>query len=683
MSDGASVRGPDESPRPDQPPQSVFLSYASEDAEAALSICQALRAAGVEVWFDQSELRGGDAWDSAIRRQIKSCALFVPLISRHTCARPEAYFRLEWKLAVDRSHLMSPNKTFLLPVVIDDTKEGEESVPERLREVHWTRLPAGAPAAAFAQQVVRLLANETLPTAAGTAAPMAASGGRVTLLARPGAVAWVITLFLLVLTYALFNRFILPKRIAAQLSASGIELNAPVPGEIPEKSLAVLPFTDMSEHRDQQYFSDGLSEELIEQLSKIRDLRVPARSSSFYFKDRSEDIATIARKLRVANVLEGSVRKSGNRLRVTAELIRADNGYHVWSESYDRELKDVFEVQDEIAGAVVSALKLKFSPLQTAASERTTNTEAYNEYLLARQFYNQGNVAGFRHAVESYGKVIAMDPGYAAAYAGLAVAEFHLADLTGDAAGRVRASAAAERAVMLAPEQAEYYGARGFLRMNLDWDWQGAQSDFTKALQIDPADSSVERRYAELLGSLGRVSEAVEAARKATELDPLSSYAWLQLGRLLKSSGDLPAAQQATTRALQINPGWLYGLKDLGTVQLLQQRPQEALATFRAITDDDSLRLQGTALAQYSLGDTGAAQEALDALCTRAARDGAYQIAEVYAWRGEKDRAFSWLRRAFEQRDAGLTQLKIDPLLAPLRADARYGALLQEMRLPQ
>ncbi len=683
MSDVASVPDSGELLTPGQPPGSVFLSYASEDAQAALHICQQLRAAGIEVWFDQSELRGGDAWDSAIRRQIKACALFIPLISRHTCARQEAYFRLEWKLAIDRSHLMSPNKAFLLPVVIDDTPQGDDSVPERLREVHWTRLPEGVAAGGFAQQVRRLLASEqTLPTglaAAATSAP----GGHAPLLTRPGALWWVIALFLLVIGYALLNRFILPKRIAAQLSASGVQLSAPVPGDIPEKSLAVLPFADMSEHHDQEYFSDGLSEELIEQLSKIRDLRVPARSSSFYFKGRSEDLAAIARKLRVANVLEGSVRKAGDRLRVTAELIRADNGYHVWSESYDRELKDVFEVQDEIAGAVVSALKLKFASLQAPASERTTNTAAYNEYLLGRQFYNQGNVAGFRHAVESYRKVIAMDPAYAAAYAGLAVAEFHLADLTGDPSGRARATAAAQRAVSLAPQQAEYYGARGFLRMNLDWDWQGAQDDFTRALEIDPADSSVERRYAELLGCLGRLPEAIEAARKATELDPLSNYAWLQLGRFLKSSGDLPAAQRATTRALEINPGWLYALRDLGTVQLLQRQPQDALATFRSITDDDTLRLQGIALAQHSLGEVAAAQAALEALQVRGARNDAYQIAEVYAWRGEKDRAFAWLRRAFEQRDAGLTQVKIDPLLAPLRADARFGTLLREMRLPQ
>ena len=512
--------------------------------------------------------------------------------------------------------------------------------------MHWTRLPAGTGAGPFAQQVAGLLANEqTLPAALGVAPPAVPRAG-APLLARPGTLWWLSALFVLITGYALLNRFVLPKRIAAQLSASGVQLNAPVPSEIPEKSLAVLPFADMSEHRDQEYFSDGLTEELIEQLSKIRDLRVPARSSSFYFKGRSEDIATIARKLRVANVLEGSVRKAGNRLRVTAELIRADNGYHVWSESYDRELKDVFEVQDEIAGAVVSALKLKFAPLPAPASERTTNTEAYNEYLLARQFYNQGNVAGFRHAVVSYRKVIAMDPGYAAAYAGLAVAEFHLADLTDDPAGRVRASAAAQQAVTLAPQQAEYYGARGLLRMNLDWDWRGAQADFTKALQIDPADGSVERRYAELLGCLGRLPEAVEAARKATELDPLSSFAWLQLGRFLKSDGDLAAAQRATTRALEINPGWLYALRNLGTVQLLQRRPQEALATFRSISDDDAMRLQGTALAEYSLGETAAAQAALEALSARDARNDAYQIAEVYAWRGEKERAFAWLQRA-------------------------------------
>ena len=660
--------------------KSVFLSYASEDVDAALRISSALRAAGIEVWFDQSELRGGDAWDAAIRTQIRTCALFVPLISRHTRARQEAYFRLEWKLAVDRSHLMSPNRAFLLPVVIDDTSQGDDSVPERFREVHWTRLAAGTSCDGLVAEVARLLATEMTGAAPAALAPVPARAA-APLLARPGMLWWVAGILVLVSAYAVLNRLVLPKRIAAELAASGVQLPAAAES-VPEKSIAVLPFADMSEKRDQEYFSDGLTEQLIEQLSKIRDLRVPARTSSFYFKGRPDDIASVAHKLRVANILEGSVRKSGERLRVTAELIRADNGYHVWSETYDRQVKDVFDVQDEIAGAVVTALRLRLDPQQTLTVARTPSTAAYNEYLLARQFYNQGNAEGFRHSVETYRKAIALDPLYAAAYAGLAVGEFHLADLSGDAAGRERASAAAERAVTLAPAEAEYYGARGFLRLNIDWDWAGAGADFERALALDPGDASVQRRYAELLGSLGRLPEAVRAAERATELDPLSSFAWLQLGKFLGSSGDYEAARRATERALEINPGWMYGLRELGTLQLLQGNAAGALATFGAITDNEAFRLQGTALAQHTLGHSAASEQALDTLRSTDAADDAFQIAEVYAWRADKDQAFAWLERAYQQRDAGLSVVRIDPLLRSLHGDGRFAALLRQMNLP-
>jgi tetratricopeptide (TPR) repeat protein len=316
------------------------------------------------------------------------------------------------------------------------------------------------------------------------------------------------------------------------------------------------------------------------------------------------------------------------------------------------------------------------------AVARTPSTAAYNEYLLARQFYNQGNVEGFRHSVDAYRKAIDLDPLYAAAYAGVAVAEFHLGDLSDDAAARARASAAAERAVALAPAEAEYYGARGFLRLNIDWDWAGASADFERALALDPGDSSVQRRYAELLGSLGRIPEAVRAAERATELDPLSSFAWLQLGKFKGSSGDYDGARRATQRALEINPGWMYGLRELGTLQLLQGNAAGALATFDSITDNEGFRLQGRALAQHSLGGTAASQQALSTLLSTGAAGQAYQIAEVYAWCGDKERAFAWLERAYQQRDAGLSGVRIDPLLRSLHEDGRFAALLRQMKLP-
>ena len=258
----------------------VFLSYASQDAQAAQSICEALRAAGIEVWFDQSELRGGDAWDTSIRKQIKTCALFLPVISHTTHDRDEGYFRLEWKLAVDRSHLMASDRPFLLPVVIDETRDDDERVPERFREVQWTRLPGGATPAALVERVRRLLSGEPVqatgspsatarvPAAPSTRKPIALWRSKAALLAT-------ITVLVLALGYLAANRLVLSKR--------GAEVAPATAFSPPPHSLAVLPFVNLSGDKEQEYFSDGLTEELLNSLAEINELQVAARTSAFSF----------------------------------------------------------------------------------------------------------------------------------------------------------------------------------------------------------------------------------------------------------------------------------------------------------------------------------------------------------------------------------------------------------------
>lgn len=399
----------------------VFLSYGSQDADAAKRICDALRAAGIEVWFDQSELRGGDAWDRRIRERIHDCRLFIAVVSAQTETRDEGYFRREWRLAVERVGDMAEDKPFIVPVAIDGTSERSARVPDPFKHVQWMRLPGGEPSPAFVERIQRLLSPPASTPIRGQGiaqsrpvgmAPVQAAWSQKPLLFVAVAVA-----VLGAAAYLLIEKpWVSKPAVSSQTFAASASSAAFSP---PPHSIAVLPFVDMSEKKDQEYFSDGLSEELIDMLTKIPDLRVPARTSSFYFKGKSETIATIARALGVANLLEGSVRKAGNQLRVTAQLIRADNGYHLWSETYDRELKDVFKVQDEIAGAVVSALKLKLAPEQQAEhAHSTTNTEAYMQYLLGRQLYFRANDAeGLGQAISAYQKAIALDPKYAAAYA--------------------------------------------------------------------------------------------------------------------------------------------------------------------------------------------------------------------------------------------------------------------------
>ena len=251
-------------------------------------------------------------------------------------------------------------------------------------------------------------------------------------------------------------------------------------------SIAVLPFTNLSDDKNQEYFSDGLSEELRELLTKVRELRVVGRTSSFAFRGKNQDLASIGQRLHVATVLEGSVRRAGDQLRVSTQLVNVADGYQIWAETYDRKMADVFAVQDEIAEAVVGALKVKLLPQKTpaASQHRTSNAEAYNQYLLGRQFSNRQNIDGFRRAAGAYQKAIELDPGYAAAYADLAIAEFEISDRETGAAqaeGRQKALAAAGKSIALDQDLAEGYSARGFLRSWITWDWAGAQSDFERA----------------------------------------------------------------------------------------------------------------------------------------------------------------------------------------------------------
>ena len=268
-----------------EPSHAVFLSYASQDAQAAQKICEALRAAGIEVWFDQSELRGGDAWDQSIRRQIKTCALFIPVVSKNTHDRDEGYFRLEWKLAVDRCSLMAADRTFLLPVVVDDTRDDDERVPERFRDVQWTRLPGGSAPPSFVERVRRLLSPEPAhppSTAARSSSAVSAATPATRVLPhsrwlRPALL--VLALLLVVAgTYLALDRFVLSKRSVA------------APTAVADKSIAVLPFSDLSEKRDQEYFADGLAEEIVDLLAKIPGLKVVGRTSSFQFKSNSADL---------------------------------------------------------------------------------------------------------------------------------------------------------------------------------------------------------------------------------------------------------------------------------------------------------------------------------------------------------------------------------------------------------
>jgi serine/threonine protein kinase/TolB-like protein/Tfp pilus assembly protein PilF len=472
----------------------------------------------------------------------------------------------------------------------------------------------------------------------------------------------------------------------AQVTLTGHALPGPAVTSAfapPERSVAVLPFLDSSEKKDQEYFSDGLAEELLDLLANIPGLHVTARTSSFSFKGKSDDIVAIARKLNVANILEGSVQKSGNRVRVAARLIRGNDGEGIWSATFDRRLKDVFELQDEIAGAVVAALKVKLAPgAQVVNAHRTSNLEAYNEYLLARQFFDRFTIDGFQRAAEAYRKATELDPDYAAAYAELAMSEFFAADWTNDDAGRKRALHDADKAVALAPDQADGYAARGHIRLQGPWDFAGARADFEKALAIDPSNSIALRRYALLLAALGEAPESIALTKKAIELDPLSGVTWANLGLLLLGDGQIGAAHDAIYRAVEIQPESLYGLSDLLQLQLMEGKFADVPETVRRHGGEE-FAIKSKAMVEYSLGHAEASQRAMDELAAKYAAECAYCVATAAAWRGQKDETFKWLQRAFEQRESDFIEIQYQPFFASLRGDPRFKALLHEMKLPE
>jgi len=458
----------------------------------------------------------------------------------------------------------------------------------------------------------------------------------------------------------------------------------PAAGATP--SIAVLPFADMSPQHDQEYFADGVAEEILGALGRVDGLRVIGRTSSFAFRAGNEDILAFAQKLRVPILLEGRVRREGDRVRVSAKLINAVDGVEIWSERYDRKLTSVFAVQDEIAKAVVDALQMKLIPGQTSGrhSRLPSDPEAYRQYLLGRDYTRRGyQEKDLRLAAEAFSRALAVDAAFAPAWAGLSTALLVLADFAStpeaSAESRRRSFEAAERAVELDPELPDGYLARAFIRQVMNWDFGGARADIERAVALAPGDVRANRDRGQILSVLGHFGDAVETLRKVVDLDPLDGQAWTMLGLATSAQGDIAGARVAFERARAIIPDGLWNY--LGELSLLEGQPAAALAAFER-APEDVWRTMGIALARYDLGQVQAAQGALDALTTRYADNWAYQIAGVHAWRGEHDAAFEWLDRAYRQRDAGLLVVKADVLLRRSHGDPRYAALLRKMNLP-
>ena len=399
-------------------------------------------------------------------------------------------------------------------------------------------------------------------------------------------------------------------------------------------SIAVLPFADMSPGKDQEYFSDGIAEEILNALAQVEGLRVAGRTSSFSFKGKSEDLGAIAQKLHVAHLLEGSVRKEGNHLRITAQLIAAADGYHVWSKTFDRELTGVFAVQDEIAKAIVEALRLKLLP----GKARVTNPEAYAQYLLGTQLMR--DTIDMPPRIAAFEKAIALDPDYAPAWAKLAIVvrSYLPPGETPErkAARRRRAMEAAEKSVALDPTLAEGYATRALLRQEFLWNWDEARSDYERAVSLNPGDSRAQRNYGWLLAILGRGSEGIRLQRHAIDLDPLLFTNWSWLGQTYLNQRQYTLARSAWQRTIELaNPRFDEANLGIGWSYLFEGQVAQAAAWWDKLEDGANRLLAKAALA-HARGQPGQADVALAALIAKAGPTHPYWIAQLYALRGDK-----------------------------------------------
>jgi adenylate cyclase len=672
----------------------AFISYASHDASIATALVEALEKAGLTCWIAPRDVRAGALYADAIVRAISGAKTFVLVLSESS---------------IDSSHVgkeierASSKKRPIIALRIDAAPL-TPALEYFLSESQWVEAQAGNMQPAYAKLIAAVGAigkSASFAPGADSHKSRSATAGNL----RPSRVRRIGMLAAITLTAVaaagialLAYKVWLSKRAVPESSVTATTT------AVQDKSIAVLPFTDMSEKHDQEYFSDGMAEEIIDLLVKVPELKVPARTSSFYFKGKSTKIPDIARELGVANILEGSVRKSGDHLRVTAQLVRADNGFHLWSETYDRQLDDVFKTQDEIANSVVKALKVSLLNAQVPTAQPTTNSEAYELYLRARALLRKGSHQDTLDGYADLKRAVNLDPNFALAWAALArVLGQDSNDLdevfsSSGAGGRnsnpdishyaetwaktlAAAHEAANRAIALEPNSAEAHAAKAYLLGYADWEWPAADAEFAKARELDPSIAYILHDSADVNIALGRVADGLALANRAVALDPLG-YGWDAVAYAQFIMGNLKEAERIMRRSIELHPDGGYYHYGLGNVLLAEGDAQGALSEFEK-DSGANWRAVGAPLGLDALDRHADADRALSQAEQTYGNSMAYQIACVYARRKDLDGAFRWLERAYKQRDEGLSVLKSDPVLDNIRQDPRFKALLHKLNLPE
>ena len=650
----------------------VFISYASQDGAIASQLCATLEASGVSCWIAPRDVRPGESYAAAIVNAINDSRMLVLILSRHAIDSPHVLREVE---------RASSKRRPVLSIRLD----GSALPPELeyfLSANQWLDASAGALENIVPALLAAVRAAERDPgvratpglISAAEARPIPSLPGRSS--ARRGRGALMVSLVAIVVALGYFvtdkiwfsRRGVAPPVVAAA---------------VPEKSVAVLPFVNMSEDKNNEYFSDGLSEELIGLLTRIPELKVPARTSSFYFKGKQVTISEIAKALGVAHILEGSVRKSGDTLRITAQLIRADDGYDMWSQTYDRKLDDIFKVQDEISAAVVKALKLTLLEGGMPKAKPVANQEAYALFLQSRALHYRGTHADVETAILYAQRAVQLDPGFAPAWAAIADSLVYEYGTYGGPYTEVRsrAFAAAQTALRLDPNLSDAHLAMARVLGELDWNWPAADDELQTARALDPNNVlalEISSSYALLRG---RNDEALQLAQKAATLDAVGVDAYSAIGDVHFASSHFADAESAYRKGSELNPTRAGLHLALGTALLARGEAAQALAVMQQETDE-AMRAYGLTLAFDALGRRSDADRTLATLQTNFAASNAAAIASVYACRKQLDKAFAWLDRAYQQRDGGLAGFKFDPCAKNLRPDPRFKTLLGKLNLP-
>jgi TolB-like protein/Tfp pilus assembly protein PilF len=656
----------------------VFISYASLDSAIAETACDALEKAGVTCWIAPRDVTPGAFYGNEIVHAIDAAKAIVLILSQNAATSPHVLREVE--RAASKRHAVISLRIDKAPL--------PAGLEYFLNTSQWLDASSGDTVRTLPKLVAAVQAAIQAPTVAPAGVPTArAPAAAVSARLRKRMALVVASAVGLALVGFAADRLWLSSHRAAATPATTPVPSAPMPvtaaPAIPEKSVAVLPFVNMSGDKNNEYFSEGLSEELIGLLTKIPDLKVPARTSSFYFKGKQTTIAEIAKALGVAHVLEGSVRKSGDTLRITAQLVRVNDGYDIWSETYDRKLDDIFKVQDEISGAVVKALKVTLLEEGMPKAKPAANQEAYALFLQSRSLHYRGTHADVEKAIAYAERAVKLDPGFAPAWAAIADSLVYEYGSYGGSYPEMRARAytAAQTALRLDPNLSDAHLAMGRVLGELDWDWPAAEVALQKALALDPNNVLALEVSSSYALNQGRRDDALRLAQKAATLDAVGVDAYDAVGDVQLLGGRLADAEAAYRKATELNPTRAGPHFELGAALLARGEAAGALAAMQQETDE-GMRHYGLALAFDALGRRGDADQELAALETRYADSRAENIASVYACREQLEKAFAWLDRAYRQRDGWLTWIKLDPCVKNLQSDTRFKVLLEKLNLP-